>query len=157
MAPVQPPPGANKTIIAANTAATTMPRNLTMIEFILYVSDQQSSKQLYQKILGQPPVLDVPGMTEFLLSEDCKLGLMPNHGIAKILGDRLPHPDQGVGIPRAELYLYVDQAELRYNRAIQAGAKAINPVCERDWGDRVGYVADSDGHIIAFAEKSPSH
>ena len=124
-----------------------------MIEFILYVSDQDASRRFYQAILEQEPVLDVPGMTEFLLSEDCKLGLMPNHGIAKILGDRLPHPDQAVGIPRSELYLYVDHVGERYNQAIQAGAKAINPVCERDWGDIVGYVADQDGHIIAFAEK----
>jgi uncharacterized glyoxalase superfamily protein PhnB len=92
-------------------------------------------------------------MTEFLLSEACKLSLMPNQGIAKILGDQLPHPDRGVGIPRSELYLYVDHAEERYNRALAAGAKAINPVCERDWGDIVGYVADRDHHIIAFAEK----
>lgn len=124
-----------------------------MIEFILYVSDQNASRRFYQVILEQQPVLDVPGMTEFLLSEDCKLGLMPNHGIAKILGDQLPHPDQGVGIPRAELYLYVDNLEERYNKAILAGAKAMNPVSERDWGDKVGYLADPDGHIIAFACK----
>ncbi len=124
-----------------------------MIEFILYVSDQEASRQFYQAILEQQPVLDVPGMTEFLLSEDCKLGLMPNTGIAKILGDQLPHPDHGVGIPRAELYLYVDLPEKCYTRAIQAGARAINPVCERDWGDMGGYVADQDGHIIAFADK----
>lgn len=123
-----------------------------MIEFILYVSDQTASTIFYQEILEQLPVVNVPGMTEFLFSEDCKLGLMPNHGIAKILGDRLPHPDQGVGIPRSELYLYVDHVEERYNKAIQAGAKAVNPVCERDWGDTVGYVTDRDGHIIAFAE-----
>jgi uncharacterized glyoxalase superfamily protein PhnB len=97
-------------------------------------------------------VVDVPGMTEFLLSDDCKLGLMPNHGIAKIIGDMLPHPAQGIGIPRSELYLYVDHAEKRYNKAIQVGATAVNPICERDWGDKVGYVADRDGHIIAFAE-----
>lgn len=29
----------------------------------------------------------------------------------------------------------------------------INMVCERDCYDTVGYIADGDGHILAFAEK----
>lgn len=124
-----------------------------MIEFILYVADQDASKRFYAQILGLAPVLDVPGMTEFLLAENCKLGLMPNRGIAKIIGEVLPHPEQGTGIPRAELYLRVDNAEERVGRALRAGAKAVSPVGLRDWGDRVGYVADPDGHVIAFAEE----
>ena len=124
-----------------------------MIEFILYVADQEASKRFYAEILGMRPALDVPGMTEFLLAENCKLGLMPNRGIARILGDALPHPEQGTGIPRAELYLHVDSAEERLDRALRAGAKAVSPVCLRDWGDCVGYVADPDGHVIAFAEE----
>lgn len=123
-----------------------------MIEFILYVSDQTASKHFYQAILAQEPALDVPGMTEFLLSDGCKLGLMPNHGIAKILGDALPHPGLGAGIPRSELYLYVEDPRERYHQAIRAGAKAVSPVGERDWGDIAGYVADPDGHVIAFAQ-----
>ena len=102
-------------------------------------------------------MLNVPGMTEFLLAENCKLGLMPNQGIARILGDSLPHPDQGIGIPRAELYLLVADAEQRYAQAVQAGARAVDPVRSRDWGDTVGYVADRDGHIIAFAENTMDH
>ena len=123
-----------------------------MIEFILYVSDQRASTAFYQEILELTPALDVPGMTEFLLSEDCKLGLMPNPGIAKIIGDRLPHPDQGIGIPRSELYLSVENTEKRFHKAIQAGAILISPPLQRDWGDTVAYIADRDGHIIAFAE-----
>ena len=125
-----------------------------MIEFILYVADQAASKQFYVEILDLTPVLDVPGMTEFLLAEGCKLGLMPNRGIAKILGESLPHPEQGTGIPRAELYLHIDNVEERYEAALRAGAKAVSPVGLRDWGDRVGYVADPDGHVIAFAEET---
>ncbi len=35
--------------------------------FILYVSDQQVSRDFYAAGLGLEPVLDVPGMTEFNL------------------------------------------------------------------------------------------
>ena len=80
---------------------------------------------------------------------------MPNKGIAVILGDKTFHPDKGIGIPRSELYLYVNDIDKKILNAINSGAKEISPVQERDWGDRVGYLADPDGHIIAFAEKIP--
>ncbi|MCC6383700.1 MAG: hypothetical protein IT241_00905, partial [Bacteroidia bacterium] len=98
--------------------------------------------------------LNVPGMTEFHLSDNCKIGLMPNKGIAKILADKAPHPDNANGIPRCELYLYVDSIQLEFDHAIQSGAKLISPISDRDWGDRVCYFLDPDGHIIAFAEKN---
>lgn len=124
-----------------------------MVEFILYVADQELSRNFYKSVLGKDPVLDVPGMTEFLLSENCKLGLMSNKGIAKILGNKTPHPETGNGIPRNELYLYAEDVNKMYSNAIIAGAKEISPVSDRDWGDSVGYLADPDGHIIAFAKK----
>ena len=71
-----------------------------MVEFILYVADQTRSKHFYEAVLQKTPELDVPGMTEFNLNESCKLGLMPENGIARILGEALPHPASGNGIPR---------------------------------------------------------
>lgn len=118
---------------------------------ILYVSDQERSKQFYEIALQKQPVLHVPGMTEFLLTGDFKLGLMPENGMAKILTPGTPHPKDGSGIPRCELYLIVDDPQACLVRAVKAGAKLITDAEARDWGDTVGYCADPDGHIIAFA------
>ena len=128
-------------------------KHIQQIQTILYVNDQQASADFYTRLFHQPPDLNVPGMTEFKLAENCKLGIMPNKGIAKILSDKTPHPDEGNGIPRCELYFYVDNVEFEFENAVKAGAWCISPVEDRDWGDRAGYVADPDGHIIAFAEK----
>lgn len=124
-----------------------------MVEFILYVSDQNRSSEFYAKVLQKLPVLDVPGMTEFDLNESCKLGLMPENGIAKILGDSLPHPASGNGIPRCELYLFSQNPTEACARATANGGKLISPVQPRDWGHTVGYVSDPDGHVLAFAEQ----
>jgi len=78
---------------------------------------------------------------------------MPNKGIAKILSTAMPHPDNGNGIPRCELYLYVENIQFEFDNAIKIGAKLISPIANRDWGDRVCYFSDPDGHIIAFAER----
>jgi uncharacterized glyoxalase superfamily protein PhnB len=122
-----------------------------MVQFILYVENQKKSSDFYSALLQQKPVLNVPGMTEFQLQKDTKLGLMPETGISKILTN-MPHPNKGNGIPRCELYLKVKNAELYINRGINCGAKLLSPLQQRDWGDKVGYIADADGHILAFAE-----
>lgn len=123
------------------------------IHTILYVKDQEKSREFYQRILCKKADLFVPGMTEFKLSENFALGLMPNNGIAKIFADKVPHPKNATGIPRCELYLYVENIELAFENAINCGAKLICGIEERNWGDKACYFADNDGHIIAFAEK----
>ena len=125
----------------------------TQLEFILYVSNQEKSRNFYQILLQQKPSLDVSGMTEFTLNDFVKIGLMPNEGIAKIITPKLPHPTSGIGIPRCELYLQVDNIESIFEEAKQAGAIEISPITLRDWGDYVGYISDFDGHVIALATK----
>ena len=121
--------------------------------FILYVSDQARSKDFYHKVLSITPSLDVPGMTEFDLGDNCKLGLMPEKGIAKILGPSVPDPASGNGIPRCELYLSVDDPQKYCDRALACGAKLVSPLALRGWGDQAVYLSDPDGHIISFAWK----
>lgn len=120
---------------------------------ILYVTDQNESTKFYRTLLQKEPCLMVPGMTEFLLSDNLKLGLMPNEGIAKIIGSVTPHPSLGKGIPRCELYFYTDNLEASFQLALDSGATLVSPIASRDWGDTVGYLADCDGHILALAQK----
>ena len=125
---------------------------MSKVIFIIYVADQRRSKDFYENVLQQKPVLDVPGMTEFQINEHTKLGIMPEKGIANILGKETPHPSTGNGIPRSEIYLYIDHPSQYYLRAIESGAKAISPLQIRNWGDEVAYCADLDGYILAFAK-----
>ncbi|MRR09487.1 glyoxalase [bacterium] len=125
---------------------------MTQPLFVLYVADQARSREFYRKVLALEPALDVPGMTEFDLG-GCTLGLMPEKGIAKILGHAVPDPASGGGIPRCELYLTVAAPQAYCDRALAAGAKLVSPLSQRGWGDHVVYLADPDGHIVAFARK----
>ncbi len=122
-------------------------------EIILYVADQQSSTTFYSNLLRKNPDLNVPGMTEFILSETCKLGLMPNDGIAKIITPKTKHPSTGTGIPRCELYFTVDDPDQIYTYASAQKILVVSPPEDRDWGHRVVYLQDPDGHIIAFAKQ----
>jgi predicted enzyme related to lactoylglutathione lyase len=123
------------------------------IMFILYVSDQALSATFYKKVLQIEPALDVPGMTEFLLEGKVMIGLMPNDSGARLIGDALPHPAEGKGIPRCEIYLKLKNAQNYVDRAVKAGGILLNPMQERSWGDTTAYVSDPDGHVLAFAEE----
>ncbi|MBM3317200.1 MAG: glyoxalase [Candidatus Eisenbacteria bacterium] len=118
---------------------------------ILYVSDQDSSARFYENVLLQRPTLDVPGMTEFPLNDETTLGLMPAAGIRRLLGERLPDPDAARGIPRAEVYLMVDDPASFHRRALAQGARELSPPSLRDWGHEAAYSLDPDGHVLAFA------
>lgn len=120
---------------------------------IFYVKDQIRSAKFYSAVLGLSPTLDVPGMTEFFLNDGCIFGLMPENGIKRLLGEKLPDPSNGSGIPRAELYLRVDDPSEFHQRAIKNGANELSPVAQRNWGDVAGYCMDFDGHVVVFASK----
>lgn len=119
--------------------------------FILYVSNQDSATVFYSKVLNQQPDLYVPGMTEFTLSPTSVLGLMPEAGIVKLLGAAFPDPSAASRHPRAELYLLVSDVDEVHARALAAGATELSPPQQRDWGHRVGYSLDPDGHVLAIA------
>jgi uncharacterized glyoxalase superfamily protein PhnB len=119
---------------------------------ILYVSDQAKSTAFYTCVLGKAPDLNVPGMTEFQLFPDTVLGLMPVDSIKRLLGDALPDPLQASGIPRAELYLVVDDPSAYFQRALAAGATHLSDLRRRDWGHYAAYCLDLDGHVLAFAK-----
>lgn len=125
------------------------------VHIILYVKDQQESAVFYARVLDLEPTLNVPGMTEFQLNNSCVLGLMPEKGIKKLLGDALPDPKKGRGTPRAEVYLRVENPGPYHKRALSAGATELSPLQRRDWGDRAAYSLDPDGHVLAFAEAAP--
>lgn len=124
------------------------------VHLILYVHDQPAATAFWRAVLGTPPALDEPGMTEFALGTQTVLGLMPEAGVASLLGPSLPDPAAASGIPRAEVYLVVSDAAACHARALAAGAAELSPLAQRSWGDHAAYSLDPDGHVIAFASRS---
>lgn len=122
--------------------------------FILYVKHQEKSKIFYSETLNLIPKLDVPGMTEFQIFDRTILGLMPEKGIISLLGDSIRDPSGAHGIPRAELYLIVDEPEKYHARALKSGAKELSSYQKRSWGHMAAYCSDPDGHVLAFAKES---
>ena len=63
-------------------------------------------------------------------------------------GERSPFP--------AFLYVYVDDADACYDRAIAAGAVSIEAPMDTPYGDRRGMVADPAGNVFQIAHRLPT-
>jgi len=125
------------------------------VHIILYVRDQGAATAFWRAVLDCRPALDVAGMTEFALGAQVVLGLMPETGIRSLLGPPLPDPAGAHGIPRAEIYLVVDDAAGYHARALAAGGTELSALAPRSWGDSAAYSLDPDGHVVAFATRPP--
>ena len=49
------------------------------------------------------------------------------------------------------LFLYVEDCDASYERAVEAGCEVVDSIADMFWGDRVGKVKDPFGHTWAFA------
>ncbi|MEW5842128.1 MAG: VOC family protein [Bacteroidota bacterium] len=130
---------------------------INKLHFILYVNDQQRSTTFYKNVLEIEPQINVPGMTEFEFRNGTILGIMPEGGIKKLLAGKIEDPARARNIPRAEIYLMVDNPQKYLDRAIAIGAKELSRLQVRDWGDEAGYCLDPDCYIVAFAKKIQSN
>lgn len=63
---------------------------------------------------------------------------------------QLPAPDPEKGAPGA-YYLFVSDVDAAFQRAVEAGAKAVIPVTNAFWGDRCGSVRDPFGYLWTLA------
>lgn len=121
--------------------------------FILYVADQNKSTEFYSSVLRIDPTLAVPGMTEFRLSGNTILGLMPEDSAVRLLGNIIGPTSGKPFNSRAELYLVVEDAAAYHKRALAAGGLELSGLALRDWGHVAAYSLDPDGHVLAFAEE----
>jgi len=119
--------------------------------FLLYVADQTRSARYYREVLDLEPIVDVTGITEFRLRDGCVVAVMPLASARKLLGEAVFGSTSKV--PKAEVYLVVDEPERYHRRALERGGIELSPMQKRNWGHRAAYSMDPDGHVLAFAEK----
>ncbi len=58
---------------------------------------------------------------------------------------------QSLGGTPVHFYVYVEDSDAVFKRAIAAGAKAMEPMVDKEWGDRIGSLTDPFGHIWMIA------
>ncbi len=124
-------------------------KNYRAVSVALTVTDLKAAINFYQKALGfkKRGVFKGPDgkpMHAELLLRDAVLMLGPEmpgwNKSAKTLG----------GCPTA-MYIYVDNADKVYGKALKLGATQRMPVMDMFWGDRCGNLIDPEGYSWSIA------
>ncbi len=99
----------------------------------------------YKKALGAEELSRFPGPDGSIMHAEIRIGDSPI-----MLGDEMP--EQGAKGPKAyggtpvSLFVYLDNVDAAWKRAIDAGGKQIMPLADQFWGDRAGCFEDPFGH-----------
>jgi PhnB protein len=104
----------------------------------------------YKKALGAEELNRSPGPDGKIMHAELKIGdsrFMVNDVMA---GNKGP---QAYGGSPASLWLYVENSDALFNRAVGAGAKVQVPLADQFWGDRGGAVADPEGYTWWIATR----
>lgn len=131
----------------------------------MFNDDPQAAFDFYQKIFGAREIHRVTqpngkpshiqmaiGETQVMLDD----ATAPHAAEYRAKGYAGTPRDFG-GSP-LHLYIYVADADAAFKRALDSGSKVVDPMADKEWGDRCGGVQDPFGHIwyIATPLKSAS-
>jgi uncharacterized glyoxalase superfamily protein PhnB len=61
-------------------------------------------------------------------------------------------PDMGSGATKTQMWLYCDDVDFAYKRAVDAGLKVAMPLADMFWGDRMGTLVDKWGNQWSLAQ-----
>jgi PhnB protein len=101
---------------------------------------------------------DVPGLVGFLREVFGAEGEVSDGRPSELrIGDSMLLVSDGGGVRRATssfLYVYVQDTDAAFDRAVRAGAEIIEPPAETPYGDRRATVADPWGNTWQIATRT---
>ena len=111
----------------------------------LIVRNGAEAIEFYKKALGAQELMRMAGPDGKIGHAELKIGdsivFLTDENPA--MGCKSP---QTLGGTASSLYLYVEDVDKAFQRAIDAGGKVTMPVADMFWGDRFGNFADPYGH-----------
>jgi PhnB protein len=137
-------------------AAKPVPAGYHTITPSLTLDDAAKAIEWYKQALGAEEINRSVGPDGKIMHAEIKIGdsrVMMNDVMTGARG-----PTSFGGSP-ASLWLYVEDSDALFNRAVGAGATVQMPLDNQFWGDRAGAVADPAGYTwwIATRKEDMTH
>ena len=119
----------------------------------LIVKDADAALDFYQRAFGFQKHMAMPGPDgrtrhAEVIWQDALIMFSPE-GTNPGCQARAP-ATSGLDSP-VGLYVYCEDVDALYARAVKAGAKGVKPPQDMFWGDRMCKLTDPDGHVWNFA------
>ena len=108
----------------------------------MIVSDAAKAIEFYKKAFGAQEMSRSTGPDGKVMHADIKIGTARFFANDVMMG-KGPH---GFGGSPASFWLYVEDSDAFFDRAVSAGATVQMPMADQFWGDRAGLIADPAGY-----------
>jgi PhnB protein len=128
-----------------------IPDGFRTITPYLTLRDGAQAIDFYKKAFGAQEVMRMPGAGgKGVMHAEIRIG-----DSMLFLSDEFPHggtqaPDS-LGGASGSVFLYVQDVDATFDRAVKAGAKPTMPPADMFWGDRFAKVVDPFGHHWGLA------
>lgn len=120
---------------------------------ILAVDDLERSAAFYEGAFAWKRVVDAPVYIEYATGQSTRVALYQRDAFAVNTGGQPSRADR-TSTTATELYLRVDDLDERIRRLRAVGARELDSLRQRDWGDDAAYFADPDGNVLAVSRPS---
>jgi PhnB protein len=138
--------------------AKPIPEGYSTVTPALTVKNGAEAIEFYKRALGAKELMRIPGPDgQHLMHAEIEVG---NSRV--MLADESPEmgcrAPASVGSVSSSLYVYVEDVDKSFRRAVEAGAKALMQPTDMFWGDRFGQIEDPSGHRwgLATHKEDPS-
>jgi uncharacterized glyoxalase superfamily protein PhnB len=127
------------------TKAQAIPKGHHTVTPSLFVAGAAKAIDFYRKALGAEEVMRFPAPDGTIMHAELRIG-----DSIIMLADEMP--DQGgrgpksIGGTPVSFFVYGENVDAAWKRAVDAGAKPIVPLADQFWGDRTGCLEDPFGH-----------
>ena len=125
--------------------AQAVPKGYHTVTPSLFVTGAAKAIEFYKKALGAEELMRFPGPGGAIMHAEIKIG-----DSIVMLADEMP--EQGGRSPKSiggtpvSFFVYREDVESAWKRAVDAGAKVLVPLADQFWGDRTGCLEDPFGH-----------
>jgi PhnB protein len=119
-----------------------IPEGFRTVTAQLTLDDAAAAIEWYKRAFGAQEVNRSLGPDGKIMHADITIGdshIMLNDAMMGMKGPK------GYGGSPASFWLYVEDSDALFKRAIEAGAKEQMPMADQFWGDRAGSIADPAG------------
>src|SRR6187549_84723 len=124
-------------------AAKPVPEGFHTVTAHLILDEAASTIDWYKTALGAEELSRSLGPDGKIMHAEIKIGdskVMLNDAMMGMKGP------QGMGGSPASLWLFVQDSDALYKRAVDAGATVKMPLADQFWGDRAGSLTDPAGY-----------
>jgi PhnB protein len=127
-----------------------VPEGFHTVTPILTLDDAKAAIAWYKKALGAEEVISSLGPDGKVMHAELRIGdsrIMLHDPMMDGKGPK------ALGGSPAGLWIYVEDCDALFNRAVAAGAQVRMPIADQFWGDRCGMFNDPHGYSWAIATR----